>query len=93
MLSLFLSAPRIACFSAEPPNRTPGESNNLTALSMATSWVDLVEPAVALVVHTRERASELITDDLPTFGKPTTAAVTPVLIPRRRLKGNRHDNC
>ena len=52
---------------------------------MATSCVDLVEPAVELVVHTRDRANELITDDLPTLGKPTTAAVTPVLMPRRRL--------
>ena len=57
-----------------------------TDLSIATSCVDLVDPAVAETVHARDRVNELITEDLPTFGKPTTAHVIPVLIPRRRAK-------
>ena len=54
-------------------------------LSIETSWVVFVWPAVGPTEQTLLRANELITDDFPTFGKPTTAHVTPVLIPFRRL--------
>lgn len=53
---------------------------------MATSCVVRVDPALAETVHERDLVNELMTDDLPTLGKPTTAHVIPVLMPRLREK-------
>ena len=60
--------------------------NNLTALSIATSCVVLVDPAVAETWQDRSLVREFITEDFPTFGNPTTAHVIPVLMPFRFAK-------
>ena len=62
--------------AAEAPalKTIPGESSSFTFLSKCTSCTDLVTPGVLPTTATRVRLSELMSDDLPTLGRPITPA-------------------
>jgi len=51
---------------------TPGESIKTMFLSSCTSCIDFVTPGVFPVAAALDLFKELIKEDLPTFGKPTT---------------------
>mmetsp|Transcript_54580 Transcript_54580/g.173408 ORF Transcript_54580/g.173408 Transcript_54580/m.173408 type:complete len:249 (+) Transcript_54580:325-1071(+) len=63
---------------------TPGESSSLTILSRCTSCATLVTPAVPPTLATLARLRELMSEDLPTLGKPTIPTVMAVLMLRLR---------
>jgi len=62
----------------------PGQSSSLMFLSRWTSCALLVKPGVAPTPQTLLRLSELISDDLPTLGKPMTPTLMDVLMSRLR---------
>ena len=62
----------------------PGESSSFTCLSSCTSWAVRVRPGTAPVAAARPRTSELISELLPTLGRPTMPTLMAVFSPRLR---------
>ena len=64
-------------------NTTPGESSRRICLSRTTSCTPRVTPGALPTCATRARLRLLMSDDLPTFGRPTTPTVIEALPPAR----------
>src|SRR5690606_20876118 len=75
----FLSKTSAELSPLSPFEKTiPGQSNSLIFLSKCISCATFVNPGVEPTPQTFDRFNELITEDLPTFGKPITPTVMDV---------------
>ena len=71
-LTQFRNAAAAPSYAAPLANTTPGESSNVTCLSRWICCTARVTPGVLPVATTRARFRLLMSELLPTLGKPTT---------------------